>query len=407
MLQAHHVFRRTRSFPTAVHTRQAVASNSRRLWTQEDSSRASLVLFDIANDRAPCSLQSAHSASSPHSQKSFSPNTIRARLALHYKGVPYTQSWISYPDIERLWAELGIPPNEGQPKGVPRCTLPVLLVRTEAFSQASLRRLDDTNVLGWPKKSLDTKYGTFTPLVSTLEIAHALDSLFHDRDLHPPLFPSGQSYEQGQQMQSVITRLLPATRRLILPSVPDILDARGKDYFIRTRIQWFNVSSLDELRPQSQDETDKLWAEIENILQPVIRTLQESPSQEGPLLNDPLTWEDHRDDRSLGNSRYEAVRRDASASASAHATAHEPGRDSRHVRYLSGASTPTYADFILMAFLAWIARVDMHAWARLTQDVGGGVLEDLWMGCLPYMRSHTYVRTLSWFKGGTPVAPGM
>ncbi len=69
-----------------------------------------------------------------------------------------------------------------------------------------------------------------------------------------------------------------------------------------------------------------------------------------------------------------------------------------HVRYLSGSSPPTYADFILMAFLAWIARVEVEAWARMTQEVGGGVLEDLWMGCLPYMKSPTHLHTLQWFS---------
>jgi hypothetical protein len=314
-------------------------------------------------------------------------------LALHYKGLPYTQSWISYPDIERLWDELGIPPNEIQDKAMPRCTLPVLLVRTKDVPQESLSRLHDANVPGIPKKVLDTKYGMFTPFVSSLGIAIALDMLFRDRTLHPPLFPTDQSYEQAQQVQSIITRLLPATRRLILPSVPDILDARGKEYFIRTRKQWFNVSSLEELRPQSQHETAQLWDEIEHLLQPIIRSLQESPPQQGPALNDAFTWEEYRDDQTLVNNDTTGERAEQGI-----VPAHDSAGVGSNVRYLSGASAPAYADFVLMAYLAWIARVDMDVWVRLTQDVGGGVLEDLWTGCLPFLRSHTYIRTLSWFK---------
>ncbi|KIW71290.1 hypothetical protein PV04_03473 [Phialophora macrospora] len=405
MLQAYRVLRHLRPSPTGLHARPTVASSSRvrtpgvapssrQLWTGQENPRGPLVLFDIANDRSPCSLQSARSAPSHQLQQSFSPNTIRSRLALHYKGLPYTQSWISYPDIERLWDKLGIPPNDTQDKAGPRCTLPVLLVRTEDFPQASLSRLHDANIPGVPKKGLATKFGMFTPFSSTLSIALALELLFHDRNLHPPLFPTHQSYEQAQQVEGIITRLLPATRRLILPSVPDILDARGKEYFIRTRKQWFGVSSLDELRPQSQRETDKLWEEIEHLLQPIIRTLQESPPQRGPALNDPFTWKDDGDDQTLGNNARNQGDEQWETGVG------------NSVRYLSGASsltptptpTPTYADFILMAYLAWIARVDMDVWARLTQDVGGGVLENLWTGCLPYMKSHTYVRTLSWFR---------
>ncbi|EXJ72102.1 uncharacterized protein A1O5_04606 [Cladophialophora psammophila CBS 110553] len=205
----------------------------------------------------------------------------------------------------------------------------------------------------------------------------ALEVLFRDPERYPPLFPDRQSLEQTQQVQSIITRLLPATRRLIIPSVPNILDDRGREYFIRTRREWFNVSSLDALRPKTQEETDRLWADIETQLQPILRTLHDCPLVRGPELKDALDWDD------VGGQNGDH---------------HFPGGG--RVRYLSGGTCPTYADFILMAFLAWMARVDMDAWARLTQQVGGGVgvLEDLWMGCLPYLRSASYVGTLEWFR---------
>ena len=384
LLQAPREFRFNRSLPAKVHARPPAAPVFRQLRTRQEDSRVPFVLFDIANNQSPFSLQRVHSGSSLRSQQSFSPNTIRSRLALHYKGLPYAQSWISYPDIQRLWEELSILPNDVQGKGAPSCTLPVLLLLNERFPQDSLDRLHGAHVPGIGKKAVDTKYGVFTPIVSTLSIAVALDVLFCDPDRHPPLFPNSQSFEHAQEIQSIITRLLPAARRLIIPSVPDILDDRGREYFVRTRKQWFNISSLNELRPQSA-ETEKLWQEIEDTLQPIIRALRDSPLQRGPVLNDPFTWEMYRNDRSLASDKHEADQRNAPAHAS-------------NVRYLSGTSSPIYADFILMAFLAWIARVDVHAWARLTQDVGGGVLESLWMGCLPYMKSDRYIQTLPWFR---------
>jgi hypothetical protein len=50
---------------------------------------------------------------------------------------------------------------------------------------------------------LDEEYGMFTPFVSSLGIAITLDMLFRDRTLHPPLFPTDQSYEQAQQVQNI------------------------------------------------------------------------------------------------------------------------------------------------------------------------------------------------------------
>ena len=242
----------------------------------------------------------------------------------------------------------------------------VLLLRTDGLDQDSHDRL---NVAGLRivQKGVQTNNGVFTPIVSTLDIAKALDILFRDPDTSPPLFPTLQSFEQTQQVQSVITRLLPAIRKLVVPSVPSILDERGKEYFIRTRKQEFNVSSLEELRPQSLEETEKLWRTMQDTLEPVIHMLhQSSPQISLAVETSSQDWQ-----------------------ASGHVT---------HVCFLSGTSSPTCADFILMAFLAWIARVDMEVWTRMTQDVGGGILKDLWLSCLPYMRSPTPVQTLQWFR---------
>ncbi|OAP57051.1 hypothetical protein AYL99_09164 [Fonsecaea erecta] len=365
-------------------------SRVRYLWTGEDSTKGSrkrLLLFDIASNQSPFSIHRVHSSNSfLRNQHSFSPNTIRSRLALHYKGIPYTESWISYPDIEPLWQELKIPVpprredisgNNNKRPPSPSCTLPILLLDADDFRHDALNRLHDAKIPG-VYETVQTRYGIFTPVVSTLGIALALEMLFRDPERYPPLFPDRQSLEQTQQVQSIITRLLPATRRLIIPSVPDILDDRGKEYFTRTRSKWFDVSSLDELRPRTPEETDRLWANIEAELEPILCTLHDSPLVRGPELHDALDW-----NAEVGASEQNDGGHHASAS---------------RVRYLSGGPYPTYADFILMAFLAWIARVDMDAWARLTFYIGRGVLEDLWMGCLPYLRSGGYVGTLEWFR---------
>lgn len=355
--------------PTKRHKSPTVRTQRRSLWRAAQAERlhyTDLILFDIAN-------KEVLTASDTFSFGSFSPNTIRTRLALHYKGLPYTQSWISYPDIELLWKQLNIPPNTLRSKTAPSCTLPVLLLRAEAYPPASLRRLREMQVPGL-QEAVHTKHGVFTPIASTLGIALALDILFRHLDQCPRLFPDHQSLEKSDQVQSIITRLMPIARRLVIPSVPKILDDRGREYFIDTRKKWFNVASLEQLRPQFQEEEDQLWQEMEAILQPVIHTLRQSPLQEGPML----------DDR-LGNDDQDQPYADSSRSGC----------------YLSGGSEPIYADFILMAFLAWTARVDTNVFARLTQNVGGGILEEFWIGCLPYLRPCHFPWTMSWFEAGS------
>ncbi|KAH7323063.1 hypothetical protein B0I35DRAFT_407464 [Stachybotrys elegans] len=70
-----------------------------------------LVLFDIPS-REPC--------------KSWSPNTLKTRLALNFKGIDYETEWIEYPDIAPKLAEAGVSPQTGElaPYTLPAVRLP-------------------------------------------------------------------------------------------------------------------------------------------------------------------------------------------------------------------------------------------------------------------------------------------
>jgi hypothetical protein len=166
--------------------------------------------------------------------------------------------------------------------------------------------------------------------------------------------------------------VVPSIRRLTVFSVPEVLDHWGKDYFLLTRAREFGVTSLDELRPRSPEAIQKIWQDLENRLQPLVHALEgRSKGDDG------LPWDfDDMDNESLSKSKSEV---------------------SKRVRYLCGGSSPTYGDFIIMAMLAWIARVDLQVWMRLTHDVGGGVLRHLWEGCSPYLQSGDDIATLDWF----------
>lgn len=285
---------------------------------------------------------------------SFSPNTLRTRLSLNFKGIPYTDSFVSYADIELLWRELRIPVDRVDRKGVPSCTLPVILLNNHDFGYDILRRLVEAEIP--VKEPVETRIGTYTPITTTLGIAMALDMLYPQPN-YPLLFPHIQAVQQAQQVQSVVTRLLPSARRLIIPSVPSILDERGGEYFTLSRQEWFGVSNLEELRPKSAAESDEIWREVEKELEPVIRILTSSSQMRGMQTED-------------GG------------------------------RFLDGGPTPKYADIMMMAFLRWFSMVDEEAWDRLT-DMGGGLLKDLWIGCLPLLR-HKVAMTTPWpFKTET------
>ncbi|KIW57248.1 hypothetical protein PV05_05824 [Exophiala xenobiotica] len=266
----------------------------------------------------------------------FSPNTLRTRLSLNYKRLTYTESSISYPDIEPLCKSLDIPPaHHDKSATTPRYTLPALLIEIDDKDNASplavARLMQDhhghCSATSVRHPNLD--FGPAVAVSTTLAIAQTLDAKFPGPE-YPALFPFADSEEQARHTQRTITRAVAPARRLVIPSVPDILDERGREYFDTTRRTWFKVDALNELRPKSEAEEKQLWRGLQADLDGVIGVLRrEQGGVEAPFLNG-------------------------------------------HV--------PTYADFVVMAFLAWFHRVDRRAWDRVL-EFGNGELKTLWAGC--------------------------
>ncbi|KAF9519898.1 hypothetical protein BS47DRAFT_1387833 [Hydnum rufescens UP504] len=71
----------------------------------------SIVLYDI-----PRNVPAGQGGSG------WSPNTLKSRIALNYKGIPFTTEWVEYPDIAPKFKALGLAPN---PEGTPY-TAPVI-----------------------------------------------------------------------------------------------------------------------------------------------------------------------------------------------------------------------------------------------------------------------------------------
>ncbi|CAI7678777.1 unnamed protein product [Penicillium pancosmium] len=188
----------------------------------------------------------------PGSSKSWSPNTLKVRAVLNFKGIPYTQSWISYPDIAPLLKSLDVTPNA---TGTPY-TLPTII----------------------HKDSISTNpHGA---MMDSLPIVLHLDKIFPS----PPLFPSGDaSYALFVALGKVAGGMGPGIHQLVVPNVPQHLDPRGQEYFNRTRAVTFG-KPLSEVRPKDQAGLDEIWKTVEAESQTLVNMLKGREGKKGPFF---------------------------------------------------------------------------------------------------------------------------
>ncbi|KAL2836951.1 hypothetical protein BJY01DRAFT_48389 [Aspergillus pseudoustus] len=179
-------------------------------------------LFDILSTLAP-------------PQNSWSAHALKIRCVLNYKRIPYTQSFISYPDIAPLLKDrLGLPPNASG--GIPH-TLPAIIHRPSVTSNP---------------------HGAVS---DSLPIALHLDSAFPD----PPLFPSGHaSYALYLAVERILAGFESGYRPFIVPRVAEKLDPRGQAYFVETRSKALGRPLADvRPKPHETERINQLWAGIE------------------------------------------------------------------------------------------------------------------------------------------------
>ncbi|CDM32195.1 hypothetical protein DTO013E5_3595 [Penicillium roqueforti] len=188
----------------------------------------------------------------PGTSKSWSPRTLRTRMVLNFKGIPYTQSWVSYPDIAPLLKAHGVPPA----KSTTPYTLP-------AISHKGSITSNEDGVL-----------------MESEAIALYTDKLYPS----PPLFPSGDaSYSLVVAVDKIVELIAPSTKSLIVPRVPSGLDERGREYFIRTRSAAFG-KPLSEVRPTGEAELLALWQLIEKEMGTLVKMLKGKEGKKGPFL---------------------------------------------------------------------------------------------------------------------------
>ena len=181
------------------------------------------------------------------------------RSALNFKNVPYTQSWVSYPDIAPLMKSFGVPPNgTGMPPkgtGMPY-TLPAIVHKPSIKSNPAGAMMD------------------------SLPIVQHLDKLYPS----PPLFPSGDaSYALVLAVGKIASLMAPCFRNLVIPLVAGGLDPRGQEYFIRTRTEAYG-KPLSEVRPTDEKTLTELWQLVETESATLLSMLKGREGKKGPFF---------------------------------------------------------------------------------------------------------------------------
>lgn len=128
--------------------------------------------------------------------------------------VPYTEQYVSYPDIAPMLASYGVPPNES---GF-TYTLPAI----------------------YHPSSLEGKASGGKILPESIAIAHHLDDLFPSAPVHA--FPESKTESEAlwKESEDLMRKMVFVQEgghgyKLLMPRIPLILDDRGAEHFIRTR----------------------------------------------------------------------------------------------------------------------------------------------------------------------------
>lgn len=171
------------------------------------------------------------------------------------------------------------------------------------------------------------------------------------------MFPLGDaSYALAVAVQRLVdVQIVPASYKLILRTLPSILDPRGATFFRRDRAEDEDgVAPEDLCGPDSEVH----WTKTKRALFPLVTMLKgRAGVKKGP--------------------------------------------------FLEGGDTPSYADFILVAFFGWVERSNVEDWETL-MNMGEGEFRELWEACeWCFEGMGEGERAWEWKgKGGEPEHPG-
>lgn len=181
-----------------------------------------------------------------------------SRYTLNYKGIPYKTEWVEYPDIESHCKSLSILPAEKHDDGSDYYTLPAI----------------------W-----DTSTGE--KISDSRRILYYLEKTYSDR---PTLFPDNTKGLHLAFHAGIPHTGIDALWPFILPAVCKILKPRSREYFHRTRSEWYQ-KPLDTIVPEGEERL-KEWAKFKKSLD-TLNSLFEHTDDAGPfLMGQKLGWGD-------------------------------------------------------------------------------------------------------------------
>ncbi|RMJ25502.1 Glutathione S-transferase, partial [Aspergillus sp. HF37] len=186
--------------------------------------------------------------------RSWSPFTLRARMVLNYKQIPYSQSYIPYPDIASTLTDLGVAPNQ---TGM-AYTFPAIVHRNEP--------------------SISNRNGA---LMDSFAIATHLNHSFPS----PRLFPSDASYPLALAVDRLVFAVIMKGLALAIPPAAEILDPRSRAYFVETRSAFFG-KPLADVRPKDPSEVQKITEDMKAEMEPLAQMLRgQTPDKKtGPFF---------------------------------------------------------------------------------------------------------------------------
>ncbi|TFK54273.1 hypothetical protein OE88DRAFT_1642844 [Heliocybe sulcata] len=157
---------------------------------------------------------------------SWSPNTLKARLALAFKGLPYKTVWIEYPDIAGLCEKIGAKSTGTKEDGTPAYTLPVI---------------QDPN--------------TNAVVADSYAIAEYLDANYATARA---LFPAGTEGFHAAFFTAFTAPYgaVAQTYPTFVAHVPELLNPSSAEYFIRTRTA--RLGKLEDLCPRGPTRNAQL-----------------------------------------------------------------------------------------------------------------------------------------------------
>ncbi|KAG8682625.1 hypothetical protein FRC09_016637 [Ceratobasidium sp. 395] len=184
----------------------------------------------------------------------WSPNTYKTRISLIHKRLPFRVEYLSYPDIEPRFKELGAPPTKPTS---PRYTLPMIADPSS-----------DPN-------------GKPTCISDSFEIAIYLDDKY-PAPKYPAIFPPGTRALQKITSDFFISEVGYSLAPFALPPIakPGFLDDRGCEYFARTR-----EPRLKKFEDPAESGSKK-WGEIHDKWEAFGKQLDynKGPSEDGPFV---------------------------------------------------------------------------------------------------------------------------